>query len=85
MKHAVAAERAEAFSPFKIDTAASQLYLGGMDLLAIQTTLGHAWIATTMCWGLVTSPSVAVGCRPGFRVASLGLRASRPGRSNCRR
>jgi integrase len=27
---------------------ASQLYLGGMDLVAIQQTLGHAWIATTM-------------------------------------
>jgi site-specific recombinase XerD len=27
---------------------ASQLYLGGMDLLAIQAALGHAWIATTM-------------------------------------
>jgi integrase/recombinase XerD len=27
---------------------ASQLYLGGMDLVAIQATLGHAWIATTM-------------------------------------
>jgi site-specific recombinase XerD len=27
---------------------ASQLYLGGMDLLAIQATLGHAWVATTM-------------------------------------
>jgi len=27
---------------------ASQLYLGGMDLIAIQETLGHAWIATTM-------------------------------------
>jgi site-specific recombinase XerD len=27
---------------------ASQMYLGGMDLLAIQQTLGHAWIATTM-------------------------------------
>jgi len=27
---------------------ASQLYGGGMDLLAIQELLGHAWIATTM-------------------------------------
>jgi integrase/recombinase XerD len=27
---------------------ASQLYLGGMDLLAIQELLGHRWIATTM-------------------------------------
>ena len=31
---------------------ASQLYLGGMDLIAIQETLGHAWIATTMNYGL---------------------------------
>lgn len=27
---------------------ASQLYLGGMDLIAIQAVLGHAWIATTL-------------------------------------
>jgi site-specific recombinase XerD len=27
---------------------ASQLYLGGMDLVAIQATLGHAWVSTTM-------------------------------------
>ncbi|MEV2221770.1 tyrosine-type recombinase/integrase [Nocardia vinacea] len=27
---------------------ASQLYLGGMDLIAIQETLGHSWVATTM-------------------------------------
>ena len=27
---------------------ASQLYLAGMELLAIQATLGHAWVATTM-------------------------------------
>ena len=27
---------------------ASQLYADGMDLIAIQETLGHAWVATTM-------------------------------------
>jgi len=27
---------------------ASQLYASGMDLLAVQELLGHAWIATTM-------------------------------------
>jgi integrase/recombinase XerD len=27
---------------------ASQLYLNGMDLIAIQEALGHAWAATTM-------------------------------------
>jgi site-specific recombinase XerD len=27
---------------------ASQLYLGGMDLIAIQEALGHVWVATTM-------------------------------------
>jgi site-specific recombinase XerD len=27
---------------------ASQLYASGMDLLAVQELLGHAWVATTM-------------------------------------
>jgi site-specific recombinase XerD len=27
---------------------ASQLYLNGLDLIAIQEVLGHSWIATTM-------------------------------------
>lgn len=27
---------------------ASQLYMSGMDLLAIQELLGHDWVATTM-------------------------------------
>lgn len=27
---------------------ASELYLAGMDLIAVQATLGHAWVATTM-------------------------------------
>ena len=34
-------------NPVQISKA-SQLYLGGMDLVAIQETLGHAWVATTM-------------------------------------
>ncbi|MGW1507190.1 tyrosine-type recombinase/integrase [Streptomyces mirabilis] len=29
-------------------SCASELYLGGLDLLAIQEVLGHSWIATTM-------------------------------------
>ena len=28
----------------------STSYLGGMDLIAIQAALGHAWVATTMNW-----------------------------------
>jgi integrase/recombinase XerD len=27
---------------------ASQMYLSGVDLIAIQEMLGHAWVATTM-------------------------------------
>jgi len=37
---------------------ASRLYLGGMDLLAIQAALGHAWVATTM--GYVHVPATRV-------------------------
>ena len=37
---------------------ASQLYLAGMDLLAIQATLGHAWVATTM--GYVHVPATHI-------------------------
>jgi site-specific recombinase XerD len=37
---------------------ASQLYLGGMDLLAIQAALGHAWAATTM--GYVHVPATHI-------------------------
>jgi site-specific recombinase XerD len=37
---------------------ASQLYLAGMDLLAIQEVLGHAWIATTMRYVHVPSTHV---------------------------
>ena len=38
---------------------ASELYLAGMDLIAIQATLGHAWIATTMNY--VHVPGTHVG------------------------
>jgi hypothetical protein len=34
--------------PTSCGISTSQLYLGGMDLLAIQAALGHAWVATTM-------------------------------------
>ena len=37
---------------------ASQLYLRGMDLIAIQEMLGHAWIATTMRYVHVTGDHV---------------------------
>jgi site-specific recombinase XerD len=37
---------------------ASQLYLNGMDLIAIQELLGHAWIATTMRYVHVTGTHV---------------------------
>jgi integrase/recombinase XerD len=29
---------------------ASQLYADGMDLIAIQEALGHAWVSTTMSY-----------------------------------
>ena len=46
---------------------ASQLYLGGLDLIAIQEVLGHSWIATTMRY-------VHVQQHPGR--GRLGRRAS---------
>ena len=47
---------------------ASQLYLGGMDLIAIQATLGHAWIATTMQYVHVPEP---ISRTPGSQVSSV--------------
>lgn len=42
-------ERPEALTPHMLrHYCASQLYAGGMDLIAIQEVLGHAWIATTL-------------------------------------
>jgi site-specific recombinase XerD len=46
---------------------ASQLYLGGMDLIAIQETLGHAWVATTMNYIHELSGIASDGrCLPGL-------------------
>lgn len=35
---------------------ASQLYLGGMDLLEIQQVLSHSWVATTMAYSVRVCP-----------------------------
>ncbi len=38
---------------------ASQLYLTGMDLLAVQELLGHEWVSTTMRYVHVSRDHVA--------------------------
>jgi integrase len=50
---------------------ASQLYLDGMDLIAIQEMLGHSWIATTMRQSMCTGP--------GSRSPGLPGRSGPPG------
>jgi integrase/recombinase XerD len=44
---------------------ASQLYLSGMDLIAIQEVLGHSWIATTMRYVTCTAPMSRTPGSPG--------------------
>jgi site-specific recombinase XerD len=46
---------------------ASQLYFSGMDLIAIQETLGHAWIATTMnyCMCIIHRTHIDISRMPG--------------------
>ncbi len=58
---------------------ASQLYLNGMDLLAIQATLGHAWIATTLSYVPELS-GIATGGRetPGRLVSGASEWCSAP-------
>src|SRR5206468_3667830 len=67
---------------------ASQLYLGGMDLVAIQQALGHAWVATTMNYIHVHATHVEDAWIAGQRrAAGKRLRCppsppGRPGRSS---
>jgi site-specific recombinase XerD len=53
---------------------ASQLYLGGMDLLAIQAALGHAWVATTMTYVHVPATHVEDAWIAGQQRAAGRLR-----------
>jgi site-specific recombinase XerD len=52
---------------------ASQLYLGGMDLIAIQTILGHAWVATTMSYVHVQGTHVEDAWTAGQQRAATRL------------
>jgi site-specific recombinase XerD len=52
---------------------ASQLYLGGMDLLAIQEALGHAWVATTMGYVHVHATHVEDAWAAGQERAAMRL------------
>ena len=52
---------------------ASQLYLGGMDLLAIQEALGHAWVATTMGYVHVHATHVEDAWMAGQERAAIRL------------
>ena len=52
---------------------ASQLYLGGMDLLAIQELLGHSWVATTMAYVHVHATHVEDSWIAGQERAAMRL------------
>ncbi|MEU4233214.1 site-specific integrase [Nonomuraea sp. NPDC026600] len=60
---------------------ASELYLGGMDLLAVQSVLGHAWVATTMKYVHVPGTHIEDAWIAGQQRAAArltGLRRDRP-------
>jgi integrase/recombinase XerD len=57
---------------------ASQLYLHGMDLLAIQETLGHVWVATTMRYVHVHSSRIEDAWLAGQQRAAKRLEGLMP-------
>jgi site-specific recombinase XerD len=57
---------------------ASQLYLHGMDLLAIQETLGHVWVATTMRYVHVHSSRIEDAWLAGQKRAAKRLEGLLP-------
>jgi site-specific recombinase XerD len=57
---------------------ASQLYHSGMDIIAIQETLGHAWVATTMNYIHVHRSHVEDAWIAGQRRAAQRLAGVRP-------
>ncbi|SPT64151.1 tyrosine-type recombinase/integrase [Actinomadura madurae] len=56
---------------------ASQLYASGMDLIAIQEILGHAWIATTMRYVHVTGTHIEDAWIAGQQRAAIRLEGLR--------
>ncbi|AQZ70398.1 recombinase [[Actinomadura] parvosata subsp. kistnae] len=60
---------------------ASQLYQQGMDLIAIQQLLGHAWIATTMKYVHVTGTHIEDAWTAGQRRAAARLTGLGKGRT----
>lgn len=59
--------------------AASQLYLSGMDLLAVQEMLGHSWVATTMRYVHVHATHVEDAWLAGQQRAAARLTGLVPG------
>jgi integrase/recombinase XerD len=56
---------------------ASELHLSGMDLIAIQATLGHAWIATTMNYAHVPGTHIEDAWIAGQQRAAERLKGLR--------
>lgn len=57
---------------------ASQMYLGGMDLVSVQELLGHAWIATTMRYVHVHSARIEEAWIAGNQRAAARLKGIAP-------